>query len=150
MVFDKGMSSDLVTVRPQESPRSLYETFFGRFTRFAAIPVLALSFVLPADGLGVTICWIKRWCSLPCPGCGLTRSITCLSQLEFEKAWHYHPFGVLIYGIFVSNVVLQFQNKTVRRCVQNWFERHDNLIRPTYWAFVWLFLVFGSVRFLTA
>lgn len=128
---------------------SMYGVFFGRLAQVCAIPVLTLSLLLPVDGMGVTICWIKRWCSLPCPGCGLTRSITCLSQLEFQKAWQYHPFGFLIYGLFVCNVVLLFQSKQTRGRVQNWFQRNDHLVRPTYWTFVALFLIFGGVRLLT-
>jgi len=128
---------------------SMYGVFFGRLTQFLAIPVLALSFVLPVDGMGITVCWIKRWFNLPCPGCGLTRSITCMSQLEFQKAWEYHPFGFVIYPLFVFNVVLLIQNAHAKRRVQTWLHRHDNVVRPTYWGLVILFLIFGGMRILT-
>ena len=145
-----GMSAGAEGLPDPKSKRSLYGVFFGRFTQFAALPVMFLSFILPVDGAGVTICWIKRWCNLPCPGCGLTRSITCLSQLEFQKAWQYHPFGFLIYGLFVLNVLLMFQREKAKQHIQCWFLQNDCVIRPTYWTLVTLFLVFGGVRFLTA
>ena len=130
--------------------RSMYGVLFGRLTQLLSIPVLGISFFLPTDGLGVKICWIKRLFDVPCPGCGLTRSITCLSQIEFEKAWHYHPFGYLIYAMFFSNVVLLLTGPRARRRVQDWFLRNDRVIRPIYWVLVTSFLLFGAIRLLVA
>ena len=133
---------------PETVGRSLYPVFFGRLTRLVAIPVLLLSFFLPPDGLGVPICWFKRIFDLPCPGCGLTRSVTCISQLKFAKAWDYHPFGFLAYMLFLVNAVMLFRSSEAKAGVQCWLVAHDDRVRPVYWTVVVAFLVFGIARML--
>ncbi len=32
---------------------------------------------------------------LPCPGCGMTRSVFCFATGQFEKGWQMNPMGIL-------------------------------------------------------
>jgi hypothetical protein len=108
-----------------------------------------LSFVLPPDGIGVTICWFQSLYGLPCPGCGLTRSLTCISHLQFSKAWNYHPFGPLIYALFVANAVLLFLPRTTRRALRRQASQSDGWLKPIYVAIVLSFVAFGGMRILS-
>lgn len=57
--------------------------------------------VLPPQGTGPSTCGMQRVTGLPCPSCGLTRSVTCALQGEMAAAWEYNPFGFLFAGAFL-------------------------------------------------
>jgi hypothetical protein len=40
-------------------------------------------------------CPIKYLSGISCPGCGMTRSVIAVLQLNFQHAFHYHPLFVL-------------------------------------------------------
>ena len=67
----------------------------------AAAGVLLLSFGLPCDMVGMRFCFFRMITGLPCPGCGLTRSIIALSHAQWLQAWRYHPFGFVAYPLLV-------------------------------------------------
>ena len=109
---------------------------------------LAASLLLPPDGLGVTICWFKWLSGFPCPGCGLTRSVTCLSHLQFAKALAYHPFGPVVYGLFVANVVLLVLPCVWRMKLLQCISHNEHWVRPMYQSVIFTFLAFGVLRLL--
>ncbi len=43
--------------------------------------------------LGHGLCPSKELVGLPCPGCGLTRSILLILQGKFAESWQLQPFG---------------------------------------------------------
>lgn len=60
---------------------------------------------------GSGMCIFKARWGIPCPGCGLTRSVLLILQGRFAEAWAMHPFG---YGwlaffvvFFVDRYVIQ-------------------------------------------
>ncbi len=128
----------------------LYDVLFSRHAAWFAVTCLALSCLLPPDGLGVGICWFKSCFGHPCPGCGLTRSITCLSHCEFSKAWHYHPFGPILYVLFVANAVLLVVPHTMRHRWKKLLQQHHSSLRAIYMALVFAFLAFGCWRLLNS
>lgn len=146
------MASDLSDANPAIAPRSgrkrrkLYDVLFGPLTASFAVVALALSFLLPTEGLGIPICWFKSLFGLPCPGCGLTRSLTCISHLEFAKAWNFHPFGPLIYALFVANVALLFVPGRRREALKNSMSANERWLKLVYMITVLCFLTFGCVR----
>ena len=44
-------------------------------------------------------CPFFRFTGIPCPSCGLTRSLISLSQGDFKTSWQYHSFGVILTAI---------------------------------------------------
>src|ERR1044071_4195059 len=62
---------------------------------------LLLAAITPPHGNGVTICWIKRATGIDCPGCGLTRSLSCGLRGMFVESFNYHPFGLFILALFL-------------------------------------------------
>ncbi|MBO4906730.1 MAG: DUF2752 domain-containing protein [Bacteroidaceae bacterium] len=48
-----------------------------------------------------SICPYMRLFDIPCPGCGLTKSMVCLVDGRILKSLYYHPFGIIIYSVAV-------------------------------------------------
>ena len=46
-----------------------------------------------------SVCLFYHLTGLPCPGCGLTRSFVCLGHGHLRESLHWHPLGIVIYGI---------------------------------------------------
>lgn len=62
----------------------------------AAVLWLAVRQVVLPDGTGSTICLLRRFADLPCPGCGLTRAFVHLARGEWSAALADHPLAPLI------------------------------------------------------
>lgn len=73
-----------------------------------AAGILGASFVLPADRpLGnVDLCPLHAMTGIPCPGCGMTRSVVGLSHGHFEQALRYHPLGLIVYALLIVALFL--------------------------------------------
>lgn len=103
--------------------------------------VLLLSLVLPREGVGVPACPSRLITGVPCPGCGLTRSVTSLAHFDLQGAWLYNPFGpaaFLIIAWFALRPVLGLER--ARRV-----ERAGPM-RAMGWVFLVLFVGHGVGR----
>jgi len=115
--------------------------------RVLAPVFLLASIFLPTDGLGVDVCLMHRLTGLPCPGCGLTRSITCITHGELWKGAAYHPFGLVIWVLLVALTGYSLLPAARRRSIAEAAVRNDEAIRPAYRLFVTTFVGFGLLRF---
>lgn len=64
------------------------------------IGALAVARLLPLPQNGTiggmpSLCIFKNTTGLPCPGCGLTRSVVYAAHGLWHQAFTYHPFGPL-------------------------------------------------------
>lgn len=50
------------------------------------------------------LCSTKRIFNINCPGCGLTRAFISLAHGDFTRAWHFHPTGILLFGIIAFQI----------------------------------------------
>lgn len=56
--------------------------------------LIIVAFIMAgASLLGHGLCPSKELVGLPCPGCGLTRSILLILQGKFAESWQLQPFG---------------------------------------------------------
>jgi len=44
-------------------------------------------------------CPFFKFTGIPCPSCGLTRSLICLSQADISSSLQYHGFGLILTAI---------------------------------------------------
>lgn len=51
--------------------------------------------VHPAHGTGLRLCLYMQLFEVECPGCGLTRSVSCAARGMLQQSWTYHPLGIL-------------------------------------------------------
>jgi len=51
---------------------------------------------VPPEGAGFTICALRRFTGLPCPGCGMTRAFAHLAKGEWSAAVRDHPLSPLL------------------------------------------------------
>jgi hypothetical protein len=64
--------------------------------------VLALSLLpVPAGLQGRSICTFRNLFDLPCPGCGVTRSLRATAHGDLASALDLNPFGPLFFGAAV-------------------------------------------------
>jgi hypothetical protein len=75
-----------------------------QFRWIVALLLVILAF-LPSDGLGISVCPFNQIFGLPCPTCGLTRSVSSLLHLEVSKSVQYHPLGFLVLGALLAGLL---------------------------------------------
>jgi hypothetical protein len=112
---------------------------------FSAIAILAGIF-LPVEGLGIPSCSFHTTTGLPCPGCGLTRSVTAIFHGEWALAWRYNPFGYGFAFAFVALAALGFVPRAVR---ERWREDPpvpDRIIGMAAGFFLAALIAFGGMR----
>lgn len=51
---------------------------------------------------GPILCGFRRLTGLPCPGCGLTRSVVTLGNGDLKGAFEHHPLGVVFAAVLGS------------------------------------------------
>jgi hypothetical protein len=115
-----------------------------------ALVAVVLSFLLPVGGLGVDLCLFHRQTGLPCPGCGLTRSLTSVAHGEIGHAFDLHLFGPAIWLIALALSVGNFLGERRRERIRTWLRQRGRSARIGYLTFVYGFVVFGVVRLVLA
>jgi len=71
-----------------------------------AAVALGVSFWFTPETLPSTIvCGFRQMSGLPCPGCGLTRSVCSISHGHFGAAWEFNPFGYVFYVAMVLTLL---------------------------------------------
>jgi len=107
---------------------------------------LLLAVVSPPHGLGTPLCWFQDATGLPCPGCGMTRSLSCGIRGMFLESWHYHPMGLLILFMFFVIAAQSLLPNTVRDRFARLIETRAVVFNTFYLVFVIAFAGFGAMR----
>jgi hypothetical protein len=125
--------------------RRVSELWLNGYLVFVSWAGLLVAGITPPHGFGITVCWIKSATGLPCPGCGLTRSISCALRGMVVESWQYHPFGFLILAIFVSAAAMSLM-PALRRKLTRHIDSRPKLFGRIYAGFVAAFVGFGIAR----
>ena len=118
----------------------------GRQNTVVAWVVLVLAAFHPPHGLGISVCWLDRWTGIPCPGCGLSRSLSCAIHGMFGVSWEYHPFGILFLAVFAAIALVSLLPLAKRQALVDFVDRHNRVFNAAYLITVASFLAYGAVR----
>lgn len=126
--------------------RGMGASVFSRSTASLALAGLLVAIMLPPVGIGYDMCGMHRTMGLPCPGCGLTRSVTSFIHGDFLWSFGYHPLGFFVALIFLLvGPTLFFPNKWREKLIAK-ISRYD---RHIGWGLVLYsigIVVYGFVR----
>ena len=64
--------------------------------------------IIPVTWLTTTpsLCPFKRVTGLPCPGCGMTRSVVTLLHGDLAASLYYHPLGIAVVAICLGLIAV--------------------------------------------
>tara|TARA_B110000438_G_scaffold213382_1_gene205615 strand:+ start:1118 stop:1540 length:423 start_codon:yes stop_codon:yes gene_type:complete len=125
---------------------STFDILFIRKAQVTVFLMLLVGIILPSSGMGIPLCMFKHLFSLPCPGCGLMRSVSSVLHGDFLKSWGYHPLGICFVAVavlFVFNLVMPRRSVSV---VRRFFSKHNDPLEMLLIAFVAFFIGFGGIR----
>lgn len=80
------------------STRPSLRTFLDSRPLWLKSTVVFLLFLTLIYVLTDTNCMFEAVLGIPCPGCGLTRATLAFLQLDFAKAFQFHPLFLLAYA----------------------------------------------------
>jgi len=114
--------------------------------RYLALGVMVASFFFPVEGLGFDICLLHRLTGWPCPGCGMTRAISAISQGDLVAALGLNPFSLLAWPVFLVLAVATLLPRRQFKAFAAWAEARSGLVGKVYRSCVLAFLGFGLGR----
>lgn len=129
-----------------EKSRPMREVLLGPFSRRLAMVVMVGALLMPPTGIGLDLCWFHSNTGLPCPGCGITRSLASMAHLDLARAEALHPFGPPLFVVFLLIALSGLLGARGRAPVEAWLDRHDRLVRLLYRGAVLAFVAFGLIR----
>jgi hypothetical protein len=123
-----------------------FDMLLGRKAGLIATAGILILAALPSDGTGVPLCPFRYLTGLPCPGCGLTRGLSSLLQLQFAHAYDYHP---LVFVLLPAAVLIAMQAllpDSALYSLRVWAKDHDAGLRSVAIASMISFVIFGITR----
>lgn len=96
------------------------------------------------EAIGVP-CLIKWLTGIPCPMCGITRSLTALLQGDFERSTSYHGLGAVVLVGFVLTLLIVSTELLLRRSIV-FSRRYRNQGRTIGLGVISLFLIHHAIR----
>jgi len=137
---------DVVFGAANDPSADFYSFLFNRKAGLGALALVLLAAALPSQGAGVPICAFRYLTGLPCPGCGLTRSFSCILHGDFARGYDYHPFGFVLLPLFMMAAATLFLPASFRSRLENLVRSRQTQLRHIYLAFIYGFIAFGAVR----
>lgn len=129
-----------------ERPEPVSKYWLGRYCGLVAWLGLLLAVVSAPHGSGISLCWFQDATGVPCPGCGITRSLSCGVRGMFLESFQYHPMGLLILALFVFTAGRSLLPQTHREGIVRFMQSRATLFNTLYLVFVITFVGFGAVR----
>jgi hypothetical protein len=100
-------------MEPALFPPWLTKHWSGSFAISRNINVLAscsLITLILMSGLGSRLtaiphfCLLQRLLGIPCPGCGISRSLLAAAHFDFSAAWNFNPAGIPIWFFLIFEI----------------------------------------------
>ena len=136
--------------RPKRSRMSVFDGLarglLSRPIGILGLVGIVVAVFLPPTGIGLSTCGMQTQFGVPCPGCGLTRSVTAFFHGQFAWSWHYHPLGWLFaLSFIVVGIPALLPRKPRERLIAR-LERHDRKIGIALLVFCVVLAAYGLVR----
>lgn len=64
---------------------------------FIIILLLVFFYLFPVEKINISICMFNKLLHIPCPLCGMLRSLHYTARGKLLKAYHFHLFGIVIF-----------------------------------------------------
>ncbi len=112
-----------------------------RTWQWLSIIALGVALLLPLGAVDVSICVFYNMTGLPCPGCGLSRSLHSFVHLQPGHALMYHPLG-----FFGALGAVFFTLTAVWRAPGRLFERYKHHTAFAMGVLAVALIVFAIVR----
>lgn len=107
--------------------------------------VLGMIF-MPADGFGRDLCYVHATSGLPCPGCGLSRSVAHGVRGHLVQALWYNPFGLIVLPYALTVVSSLVWPRSLKERVRSWLEPRGEGFKRVYMGLIIAFLSYGTLR----
>ncbi len=133
-------------VRWLADARHAHSLWLGKHCVIVAWVGLVIAALCPPHGFGISVCWFGGATGLPCPGCGMTRSLSCGLRGVWRDSWHFHPMGLLILALFIFTALQSLLPRPARERVAYCIKAHALWFNTAYLAFVVVFVSFGLAR----
>ncbi|MGJ8671552.1 DUF2752 domain-containing protein [Rubritalea sp.] len=96
-------------------------------------------------GIDIMSCPIDTLFQKPCPGCGLTRSVSALAEGDFERSFSLHALAIPYIAVFTLIGLAAILPSRYRNILISWVTKSEKLTHwPTILAL--LTLVYGLTR----
>lgn len=139
-------------VAPANRPRAWLKGLISPWSRRVVLAAFIASFFMPVLGLGPDLCPLHATTGLPCPGCGVSRGLSMLSQGEFLLALGANPFVVFLWPFFLVLGVTAFLpqarvDEMERRLdrLEPWFSRVFRVLFAAFFGFGFLRLGYFAI-----
>jgi hypothetical protein len=110
------------------------------------VGLFALTFLMSPTTQAVDLCPVHRWTHLPCPGCGLSRAMSFVSQGDPLTALGANPFVLFAWPLLVALALLALMPKTVRQRVDHALVSHEAIYERSGMVLFYAFIGFGALR----
>lgn len=111
-----------------------------------SVCILVGAYIHPAQGMGIPFCPSRFFTGAPCPGCGLTRSVSCAARGELAMSWRYHPFGGVVLMVAMWLALTPLAPASWRGGVGRVRDRNGRAWRAICIGAVVAFVLHGTVR----
>lgn len=108
---------------------------------FRLLLLAFLALAVFADYSPVSFCAFYGFLGIPCPGCGMTRSIGHLLHFDIKHAVMYHPFSVVLLPLMIIYLLAYFIPP-----VDQWFDNNRRQIGKALLIGGMVLVTFGLVR----
>jgi len=123
-----------------------FDWLFRREVVILAWIALVVGIAMPPRGVGFSTCTMYVSTGLPCPGCGITRSVSSLFHGHWVWSWRYHPLGWLVALWVIGTAGSVFWPRGWRSKSWQFVAAHEKVAWRVFWVLLALWLLYGIVR----
>lgn len=74
----------------------------------------------------IKICPMQLLFSIPCPGCGLTRSFICLLQGDVKQSLYYNILGLVFVLSGIIGIIVSLFDR--QKFILRWLKKHRRIV----------------------